>query len=1179
MKQLSLAVLCLVSLSAFAQNPPALTAAQIEAYKSSATGISNMARTNAPVFSPTGEIQRTENGQVARAAPGTSSMADQAKYFNGISGVKGYEVQADPSLGMVAAVKVSGSAFADFSCTAQANSQKSVLGRVLRTGGCDVGANGAIKAIRLSMCSVTLNGGACGAADFTPVQTYPVNAYGTLDGLKVGIGCNESNKTCRITLDDSYSVKGNGAQLTAAAAKKVETSGTNSAQSVIADRYTSDQYTQKMTTATAIDACAGQAQGTSAATGVASTCGADGAKKQTVSVGGTGPAPGCSDTPICVRHATRSVSYTQSCVRTFPLTGYSCNFTVPTLECAITKEVVGGKLTNSCADADLAEAKLVRSSEKEPGCVESDKMGVCVKQTWTDYYTQPSKASLDGNCTASPFPMSGTPAAACLNKGNGVGSTCQEGGWFQRTLSDSECTANQVNSLGDGRTVQSTSYLTEAEKAGCGVCTKSTTNDTCYARPTEAEPQDSCANIDFNSCSLTSSTPQSQLEGMTLSQEDVYSCTKAEDSCAEYDRSNLCSAGTTDMTFGVEKDARAQSAGVGNMNQALTDLALIDAVSAGAESDPANPIVPRIFGGDDSRCSKPVGFIGGVLDNDCCRLDLDRPGGGKIGNKCSLDEVKLATARRSNFTVFIGEYCSNHSGFGPFKRCTERTQTYCSFKGLLPRIIQQQGRQQLAGLATSSASGSVVKAPLNFNFYEGKGGWASPVTVNGVVVVPFQYPAYCTTPDKIGDILAKDASARECPLALTQWIATCELSTGCGPLPTSPELGAEHWVLSTVNPLKNVTTAVSRYAMVTGACDPASTACRYEVAAWPAGVGGQAVTSKELSFPLYGTQEQATKSLSGASKEAQSMGDYVFRPVSMPGVASPDSPLPATVRIDYSINGGQTFAQANVPSQIKGTDTTLPGMSGVRIVGGCDMSTNSCTYTVTGTVTVTAKPWQAPERPDCTGFTMGQVSVLDFSKMDLSEWVASMTGKLQPGDTSKLAAVAGTRTQQMFDARKAGTATMTASNPQSQTTARITPTEEFGPFVATLRVSGNYPVYYENAADNVDPVNRVEVDWGDCTIPSALSPTTETVNGVRGTGFSAGHQYASPDKVAVACGGGRNSIAHAVKLRLYSKSGAHDLALKVINTWNTNSGTPISNGAAVNQTTTVVAPGAGIPGR
>lgn len=1146
----------------------ALTQEQIEAHKNSATRIANVSQTRTPVIDSSGEIKRDPaTGAPAETSAGTSSIEDKAKYFSNISGVTGYQIVSEPGRGGTAAANVSGSGFADFSCNLAAGAQKTVLGRVLSFKTCSYGANAAIESVTLTMCSVSLKGGACGPQDFTAPQAYRVGAYGKIEGLDLGVGCNESSKTCRITLNDSYSVSGTGSQLTAKASEKAQQSGENSAQGGITKVYSSDEYTEKMAgIATEVDSCAGAAQRDSSNNGVASTCGEE--KKVTT----TGPAasnPNCSNTPVCVRHATRSVSYGQTCVRTFPLTGYSCNFKIPTLECSVLKDLKTGKLTNSCAPADLGGANKVDSTESAPTCSKKNTAEECVIQAWTDYYTLPEKATLDGNCASAPFPLSGSPAESCLNHGLGTATTCQEGGWWRRTLTDSECTDVRTGTAGDDFATESISHLSNTEKAGCGVCINTTKNDTCYARPTEAEPADTCGNIDLSFCKLTSSAPESQFSGMTLSQQEVYNCSKQEDSCVEFDNSNLCTS--TDMTFGTSTPKRTETASPEAMNRAMTDAALIDAVAQGTEEG-ADPFTPRIFSGEDMRCSKPVGWFSGVSSNDCCRLTLGRPGGSGMQNKCSMGEVKLATARRANFTAYIGEYCSKTSGWGPAKHCVTRKQTYCAFNGILPRIIQTQGRVQLQGLASSAASSTIQKSNLSFKFYNGAGGWTPVTNVNGVALTSWIYPAYCATPAQTADAYTADPNAKECPLALTQWFAVCENPAGCGTLPSVPELGSEHWRLSTVNPLKNVTTAISRFAMVTGACDPASTECLYEVAAWPNGIGGKAIASKDLSFPLYSEQAQTEKTLSGVPQGITAMGDFIFRPNSVPGIASPTGPMPASVMLDYSLNGGQSYLHVALPTKIVGTDFSIPDASDVRVTGGCDLSANMCQYTITGTVTVTAKPWGSPKRPDCTGFTLGQLSVLDFSSMDLSEWIASVVGKLQAPNSAALGSLASERTQQMIDARKTGSATMSASSPTPMQAARITPRENFGPFEATLRVSGNWPVFYDDPSKNVDPVTSATIDWGDCTIVETADPVNEFVNGQPSSGYIARHQYASPDKVSTVCGGGRHNLEHRAKVWVYSKSGVHELPISVINTWNSYSGQAGTGGGAVSTTTTTTAP-------
>lgn len=54
------------------------------------------------------------------------------------------------------------------------------------------------------------------------------------------------------------------------------------------------------------------------------------------------------------------------------------------------------------------------------------------------------------------------------------------------------------------------------------------------------------------------------------------------------------------------------------------------------------------------------------------------------------------------------------------------------------------------------------------------------------------------------------------------------------------------------------------------------------------------------------------------------------------------------------------------------------------------------------------KAWGPATAPDCAGFTMGEVAMLDFSKMDLSEFVNDLAkhlpdpAKLQAGVKAKM---------------------------------------------------------------------------------------------------------------------------------------------------------------------------------
>lgn len=1164
-KTLTLALGLLVS-AAFAGDTKTMSQADLEALKARATAMGNIGRTQAPVIGANGEIEiDPATGRPKMSAPGTTQLKDQARTFNATTGITDYKNTAEPGRGGTAASSVNATGYGDFSCTASPGSRRSITGRVIQFNGCSYASDGKIAGVTLSMCSATLQGGSCGETDFTQKLVYPVDQYSTIDGVSVGVGCNAATKVCRVTLNGNYSLAVNGSTMAKQGADQTQQAGTNTAQSTIADRYTSDAYTQKMAgTATQIDACAGGAMGTAAQNGTASTCD----NKQTSSFSGTGVSgtKTCSDTPICIRKATTSASYTTSCSRNFPLTGYSCSFTVPKQECTVTKDVATGKKTSTCDSVDMTDSVKIETTEASPTCTVKDPVtSACKTQTWAEYYTFPKKATIAGECSASPLPLAGSPATSCINKGAGQTTSCETGGWWRRTLSDQECTVAKLSKDSSGNMLEDITQLTFAEKEGCGVCVSPKTSDTCYAKTTEVS--NSCSAIDTSICTLQSSAVESSYNGLTLSQQETYSCTKSEETCVEYDRSNMCT--NTNLAQGMDKPTGTQQTSQG-LSQAMASAAVIDAISQSAQEND-DPMVPKIFGGKDSRCKRPTGFFSGLLADDCCRTDLARPSGNS-DDKCSMDEFKLSAARKANLTVYIGDYCSKTRGFGPFKTCVQKTQTYCAYPGILARVIQTQGRDQLTNMVNSSAGATLQKASTTFNFYSGNGGWNAPTVVNGISVAAWSYPAYCADASKATAAQMADPNALECPASLTQWFAVCDNPAGCGDLPTAPEIGSAKWILANVDPLKNVTTAISQYTMAAGACDPASTACKYDLAAWPAGVGGKAVVSRELDFPLYSAQTQDTKSLA-VPEDLTNAGDLLFRPNSVAGTASPTAALPATILLDYSLDGGTTFLHANIPTRIEGTDLVLPNTDDVRITGGCDVAANTCRYRVTGTATVTAKPWGTAKSPDCSGFTLGQLSVLDFSKMDLSEWLASVTGSLSAPDAANLGAVAATRSQQLLDARN-NNGVITATNPVRATAATLTPTQEFGPFVATLKVAGNWPEFYADTSKNVDPVTGVDIDWGDCGLGDIAAPVTEYINGVAASGFFAQHQYLAPDKVPLACGGGPKQITHVVKVKVHAKSGTHELSLQVVNLWDryTNTGNGLNTSAGGNVSSTATAP-------
>ncbi|MHB8697658.1 MAG: conjugal transfer protein TraN [Sulfuricaulis sp.] len=120
--------------------------------------------------------------------------------------------------------------------------------------------------------------------------------------------------------------------------------------------------------------------------------------------------------------------------------------------------------------------------------------------------------------------------------------------------------------------------------------------------------------------------------------------------------------------------------------QSYGGLAAVE--QASREFDPNNLTV---FTGISLQCTYYV-----LNSYDCC--DMNGILNGILS--CNQDEQLLAQQRQLKNTVYIGNYCAQTDPV--FGTCLETKSTYCDFKSMLARIIQQQGRPQL-GLTFGTA--------------------------------------------------------------------------------------------------------------------------------------------------------------------------------------------------------------------------------------------------------------------------------------------------------------------------------------------------------------------------------------------------------------------------------------------------------------------------------------------
>ena len=579
----------------------------------------------------------------------------------------------------------------------------------------------------------------------------------------------------------------------------------------------------------------------------------------------------------------------------------------------------------------------------------------------------------------------------------------------------------------------------------------------------------------------------------------------------------------------------ASSSGQAGFANAMTAAGTATAVSKTTSATGPAPV--QVFAGNDMRCTTPVGSLGNTFSANCCEMDLTQSANGTTG-KCDAVEVKLAAERRALRTVYVGSYCSKMRHFVLFSECIQETQTYCAFGGILSRLIQQQGRAQLATDA-QSANGNAQSRTLLFPIYQGPGGWTDPFTLNGDAISIFEAPESCTT--------SQGANGPNCPVTLQLWFAVCSKSGGCGALPSNPQDGSTTWQIAEIDTLAPTEQALSEHVIASGSCDSTSSQCRYVFTAWPPASGGKVVLTKSLRFLASGPSSDSSEAI---------IGNDVVK-VTDPGL-SLGTNWPTSIPAQVSTDGGSSWRTFQLPLSISSPmsvgsagQSAFYGFSagslgsywghaqqGLAIIGSCDTSSAVCQYSLTGDVPAVPKPWGTPKQPDCTGFSVAQLSMLDFSKMNLSEWLSHVSGASTPSKAQILS-------QALSVAKSGGSGTAADTNPAPSEVAVVKPTEDMGPFEATLSIAP----WWQGDLQGQDPIYGVRINWGDC------SSETEATHLLTG-GFRAYHVYRSPATPGI-CGlagpaGPQNprDLTEQITLYVNAKDGQHVMHLQVRNDYN-----------------------------
>jgi hypothetical protein len=1038
------------------------------------------------------------------------------------------------------------------------------------------------------VCSEAVNSGVC---DSKQAYKSSVTLQGwtpkAINGGSIAFeSCNGPKSTCTVIVTGSYSVGGSQASLASSAGSIA--AGSN---------YLNDLRTS------VIESGAYNSEATSVRATV---------KEGTANISSS-ENKNCGAARTCLQYASAVNTYARTCTRQLPVTERIQNLRYSaTKTCEITATVTttpGASSTTSASGSTPARVTTVTNSCIPEGSgnplsgmtlvgskitsVDTQSSATEDVETTTsvEYWVNTRNPDLT-NQTFKPLPL--RPGGVCdTNAASPTRSSMCNSGWFGRTLSDAECTATDEGTGGIPGTEASKYFgIPYSQKAGCGFCLDTTISESCQGDASAGEPgvsaPDSCEGLEESlatsgdTCSLQSVSVITNIGSIATTQSETYSCThKSPSQCVSWSEpKSVC------ISDGVSQGLETLKSGPakidGSFNNALVAAALMDGTARGLEGG-QDPTIPKLFNGDSLRCRSPVGGLGQILHQECCRSDLNRPSKGDIiQGGCDMEEVKLSAARRSSYTHQIpGDYCSREVKTWFFSFCLETTRKYCVFPGILPKLIQEQGREQLANITASGSNASVQRTAMSFALYDDtkEGSWTPVSSVNGVRIAAYKWPSFCKNQEDANKELLNNPNAKDCPSSVSAWFAACDLAVGCNALPDQPSAGGFNWNLVSVNPLTSTTTAISKFAVVRGACDTSSQNCEYEVSAWPVGQGGKAVVTRDLSWPLFqsGTVNNVLAgSPTAAQYQMNNMGDLMFKGYSDTGSSA--GGLPSTVKLDFSSDGGQTWRTLALPTKMPSVngveqEYSVP-LSDVKLAGSCDVVKNICNYRATGTVTVYAKSWGNVHSPDCSGFTPGQLAVLDFGKMDLSEWLNSVMDKMASKNPADLAGQAATQFANFNAQFNEGNGTVSSSSPSGANFARVTPAEGFGPFTATLSVSGYWPETTGDPARDQDLVNRVqrvEVQWGNCSVSESLSPVSASL----GVGFQGRMTYQAPDSYPCLFTGG--NTVHKITITAHTADGnTYERSVSVENAWSKYPGAD-SNNSNVSTTSTRAATSPSVP--
>lgn len=669
-----------------------------------------------------------------------------------------------------------------------------------------------------------------------------------------------------------------------------------------------------------------------------------------------------------------------------------------------------------------------------------------------------------------------------------------------------------------------------------GTCIDETFTETCQSQTTSRCNTDSKCSFSAKKC------VNYDQDGLCIEEEQTYNCVEDTNECAVFENTETCfDPDSLEPKINITREAGPDSENLAKVvaaNALTSELGKdtlacpLNATSASqcsnagsATSTPSGELTPRIFNGTLRVCQYGVG-LGKFLGSDtCCKIGLaDQKGKFKLGCifgslaagcNCTESEVELSAARASNRAHYVGTICTQRIRIGFIRFCIKNGDYYCTFNSIMAKVVQQQGRAQLASMTQSGALNPSTRN-LQFPYYSStdRGVWSNPVSSNNITTRGYSWPNYCADRALLEQKIKEDASALyACPTLEQTYFAICEKPGGCTTLPTDPRLGDGDYQIAYRDPESTGVASATSLVTIDGSCQALGT-CNYTVGTLT-DASSRALFTMDLDFMLYdflgavyqvGSQPgiDPIKNFDTTAQRPSICNRFPFFPqcntfrsgqeinsgkISYQAILFDEKPaqLPATIPIGFSTNSGTSYTIRNIPTNIPiSSPIRLSSDPEVFLTGGCDSKTMRCQYKSSVRLTVRQKPWGYANGADCSGFDLEQFQLLDFGKMDLREFIASIKPSMP--DTSKLAQTAASDAQAFLQLFTDSSDTKAkANNPGGYAVINLNKREQLmgsrlgdtAPKTSIRVTATNFwPRKGENPAGDVT-VNSVRVNWGD----------------------------------------------------------------------------------------------------